>query len=68
MARGEDIGEPPLMAVSRHAPTPVQATRRSHHWAREDMTMKLGLAIGYSGAHLDVPVALVQRAEDCSPL
>jgi len=26
--------------------------------------MKLGLAIGYSGAHLDVPVALVQRAED----
>jgi alkanesulfonate monooxygenase SsuD/methylene tetrahydromethanopterin reductase-like flavin-dependent oxidoreductase (luciferase family) len=28
------------------------------------MTMKLGLAIGYSGAHLDVPVALVQRAEE----
>jgi hypothetical protein len=26
------------------------------------MAMKLGLAIGYSGAHLDVPVALVQRA------
>ena len=26
--------------------------------------MKLGLAIGYSGAHLDVPVALVQRAEE----
>src|SRR6202035_3884923 len=25
--------------------------------------MKLGLAIGYSGAHLDIPVALVQRAE-----
>jgi F420-dependent oxidoreductase-like protein len=25
--------------------------------------MKLGLSIGYSGAHLDVPVALVQRAE-----
>jgi alkanesulfonate monooxygenase SsuD/methylene tetrahydromethanopterin reductase-like flavin-dependent oxidoreductase (luciferase family) len=28
------------------------------------MTMKLGLAIGYSGAHLDVPVGLVQRAEE----
>jgi hypothetical protein len=28
------------------------------------MTMKLGLAIGYSGAHLDVPVALMQRAEE----
>lgn len=26
--------------------------------------MKLGLAIGYSGARLDVPVALVQRAEE----
>ena len=26
--------------------------------------MKLGLAIGYSGPHLDVPVALVQRAEE----
>ncbi|WP_291570731.1 hypothetical protein [Bradyrhizobium sp.] len=26
--------------------------------------MKLGLAIGYSGAHLDVPVTLVQRAEE----
>jgi F420-dependent oxidoreductase-like protein len=25
--------------------------------------MKLGLQLGYSGAHLDVPVALVQRAE-----
>ena len=25
--------------------------------------MKLGLSIGYSGARLDVPVALVQRAE-----
>jgi hypothetical protein len=28
------------------------------------MTMKLGLAIGYSGAHLGVPVALVQGAEE----
>src|SRR5581483_6126172 len=26
--------------------------------------MKLGLSIGYSGAHLDLPVALVQRAEE----
>ena len=25
--------------------------------------MKLGLAIGYSGAHLEVPVTLVPRAE-----
>src|SRR5215470_17721983 len=30
----------------------------------EGMTMKLGFSIGYSGAHLDVPVALVQRAEE----
>src|SRR5688572_9780647 len=27
------------------------------------LPMKLGLALGYSGAHLDIPVALVQRAE-----
>ena len=26
--------------------------------------MKLGLAIGYSGAHLEVPVTLVHRAEE----
>src|SRR6201994_4447996 len=26
--------------------------------------MKLGLAIGYSGPHMDLPVALVQRAEE----
>ena len=26
--------------------------------------MKLGLSLGYSGAHLDVPVKLVQRAEE----
>ena len=25
--------------------------------------MKLGLSLGYSGATLDIPVALVQRAE-----
>jgi hypothetical protein len=28
------------------------------------MTMELGLAIGYSGAQLDVPVARVQRAKE----
>jgi alkanesulfonate monooxygenase SsuD/methylene tetrahydromethanopterin reductase-like flavin-dependent oxidoreductase (luciferase family) len=28
------------------------------------MTMKLGLSIGYSGARLQIPVALVQRAEE----
>jgi alkanesulfonate monooxygenase SsuD/methylene tetrahydromethanopterin reductase-like flavin-dependent oxidoreductase (luciferase family) len=28
------------------------------------MAMKLGLAIGYSGAHMDLPVSLVQRAEE----
>jgi alkanesulfonate monooxygenase SsuD/methylene tetrahydromethanopterin reductase-like flavin-dependent oxidoreductase (luciferase family) len=28
------------------------------------MAMKLGLAIGYSGAHVNMPVALVQRAEE----
>ncbi len=26
--------------------------------------MKLGLSIGYSRAHLDIPVKLVQRAEE----
>jgi len=30
--------------------------------------MKLGLAIGYSGPQLEVPVALVQRAEDHGPV
>jgi hypothetical protein len=28
------------------------------------MAMKLGLAIGYSDAHMDMAVALVQRAEE----
>jgi hypothetical protein len=48
MARGEGIGEPSFMAASRHARTPVQATRRfvsSHHG---DMTMKPGLATGFA--------------------
>jgi hypothetical protein len=30
--------------------------------------MKLGLSIGYSGAHLDLPVARVQLAERLRPL
>jgi len=64
MARREAIGEPPFMAASAHPPTPVQATQRFVSLGQEDMTMKLGLAIGYSGAHLEVPVALVQRAEE----
>src|SRR5207249_11907103 len=36
----------------------------SYFRVTEDMAMKLGLAIGYSGAHMDMPVALVQRAEE----
>src|SRR6266849_11122377 len=31
---------------------------------REETAMKLGLAIGYSRAHVDIPVKLVQRAEE----
>src|ERR1700710_736373 len=38
--------------------------RATYPPAREDLTMKLGLSIGYSGPQLEVPVALVQRAED----
>ena len=38
--------------------------RASYPRATENLTMKLGLAIGYSEAHLDLPVALVQRAEE----
>src|SRR4030081_3810736 len=64
MARREAIGEPPFMAAPAHPPTSVQATQRFVSLGQEDMTMKLGLAIGYSGAHLEVPVALVQRAEE----
>ncbi len=30
----------------------------------EERTMKLGLSIGYSRAHLEIPVQLVQRAEE----
>jgi hypothetical protein len=37
------------------------ATRRSEMAGRD--RLKLGLMLGYSGATLDLPVALVQRAE-----
>jgi alkanesulfonate monooxygenase SsuD/methylene tetrahydromethanopterin reductase-like flavin-dependent oxidoreductase (luciferase family) len=30
----------------------------------EEYAMKLGLSIGYSRAHLNIPVQLVQRAEE----
>ena len=35
-----------------------------HAHAMEEHTMKLGLSIGYSRAHLEIPVKLVQRAEE----
>jgi hypothetical protein len=53
-----------LHAAFLRAPTPVQAPRPFVSSDEEGMTMKLGLSIGYSGAHLEVPVALVQRAEE----
>src|SRR5713226_10199389 len=61
MARGEALGsrrswQPP--GTRRHL---FKRPDASYPRAMEDMTMKLGLTIGYSGAHLDVPVALVQR-------
>jgi hypothetical protein len=64
MAQGEDIEEPPFMAAFMHPLTLFKRPGASYPPAREDITMKLGLAIGYSGAHLEVPVALVQRAEE----
>ena len=64
MAHGESIGEPPFMAATMHPPTLFKRPGASYPPAREDLTMKLGLSIGYSGPHLEVPVALVQRAEE----
>jgi hypothetical protein len=64
MAQGEDIGEPPFMAATMHPPTLFKRTRASYPSAGEELTMKLGLSIGCSGARLDVPVALVQRAQE----
>src|SRR6478609_522335 len=61
---GKGIREPQFIAAFRYPPTLFKRPDASYPPAREDMTMKLGLAIGYSGAHLDVPVALVQRAEE----
>ena len=62
MARGEAIGEPPLWQPPHTRRHLFKRPGPSYPRATEDMAMKLGLAIGYSGAHLDVPVALVQRA------
>src|SRR5262245_56148639 len=63
MACGKVIGEPPFMAPSRRAHL-FKRPDASYPRTPEDMAMKLGLAIGYSGAHMDLPVALVQRAEE----
>ena len=64
MAHGQGIGEPPFTAAFRHPPTLFKRPAASYPPARKDLTMKLGLAIGYSGARPEVPVALVQRAEE----
>src|SRR3981081_3208265 len=64
MARGEGIGEPPFMATPGTRRHLFKRPSPSSPRPTEGMAMKLGLAIGYSGAHLDVPVALVQRAEE----
>jgi hypothetical protein len=64
MAQGNGIREPPFIAAFMHPPTLFKRSGASYPPAREDLTMKLGLSIGYSGAHLEVPVALVQRAEE----
>jgi F420-dependent oxidoreductase-like protein len=64
MAQGNGIREPQFMAASMRPPTLFKRPGASYPPAREDLTMKLGLSIGYSGAHLEVPVALVQRAEE----
>src|SRR6478672_8905372 len=63
MAHGESGGEPRSWQPS---PTRTCSSDRTLRILKppEDTTMKLGLAIGYSGAHLEVPVALVQRAEE----
>jgi alkanesulfonate monooxygenase SsuD/methylene tetrahydromethanopterin reductase-like flavin-dependent oxidoreductase (luciferase family) len=62
MERGDATGE--QRSWQPHAPAPVQATRRFVSSGQGVHAMKLGLAIGYSGAHMDLPVALVQRAEE----
>jgi len=52
------------MATTMRPPTLFKRPGASYPPAREDLTMKLGLSIGYSGPQLEVPVALVQRAEE----
>jgi hypothetical protein len=64
MAQGKGIREPPFMAALMRPPTLFKRPGASYPPTREDLTMKLGLSIGYSGAHLEVPVTLVQRAEE----
>ena len=54
MAHGQSIGELPFMAAFRHPPTLFKRPDASYPPATEDITMTLGLAIGYSGAHLAV--------------
>ena len=64
MAQGKDIREPPFVVAFMRPLTLFKRPGASYPPAWEDLTMKLGLSIGYSGAHLEVPVALVQRAEE----
>jgi hypothetical protein len=64
MAQRAGIGERPFIAAFMHPPTLFKRPGASYPPAREDPTMKLGLSIRYSGAHLEVPVARVQRAEE----
>jgi hypothetical protein len=64
MAQSKAVRDPQFMAAFMHPPTLFKRPGASYPPAREDLTMKLGLSIGYSGAHLEVPVALVQRAEE----
>src|SRR5215469_15101295 len=52
----------PSTACSRTRRRRLEPAIVSSRIGRNDM--KLGLAIGYSRAHLDVPVKLVQRAEE----
>jgi F420-dependent oxidoreductase-like protein len=62
MARSESIDEPwQPPGTHRHL---FKRPDASYPRATEDTAMKLGLAIGYSGAHMDLPVVLVQRAEE----
>ena len=48
MAQGKGIREPQFMAAFMHPPTLFKRPGASYPPAREDLTMKLGLSIGYS--------------------